>query len=261
MFPDYQDCARRAAAKQFRAEVESAGFELRSLQPSIGAAIGTAAHLGIRRMLEYFKETGDDPKYDIGLNEALEGFAKEIANGVEWDATTNQVMVAHEQIENIVREFAWYGLWRRVSPGIIEETLIAKDTGRGLELSGHPDNLAGGILFDWKSGIRDRAYHSQMGALSLLAESNDIEVNDIQVFHIKRTARTKTQKELVVEHYDVDVCREAALNVIDRVVEDYSSFAISGDPWAFNANPASMMCTQKYCEAWGTKFCKLWREK
>ncbi|CAO3439801.1 hypothetical protein [Azospirillum argentinense] len=29
-----------------------------------------------------------------------------------------------------------------------------------------------------------------------------------------------------------------------------------GDPWAFAANPSSKLCSDRFCPAWGTAFCR-----
>jgi hypothetical protein len=30
---------------------------------------------------------------------------------------------------------------------------------------------------------------------------------------------------------------------------------LPGDPWAFAANPSSMLCSAKFCPAYGSDFC------
>jgi hypothetical protein len=40
-----------------------------------------------------------------------------------------------------------------------------------------------------------------------------------------------------------------------------AQFNATGDVNCFMANQMSMMCSDKYCPAWGTKFCELSGEK
>jgi hypothetical protein len=34
-----------------------------------------------------------------------------------------------------------------------------------------------------------------------------------------------------------------------------------GDPWAFQSNPNSVLCGERFCPAWGTDFCRDWMPK
>jgi hypothetical protein len=51
MLPSYPDCPRRAAAKQFKKDIQAAGYELRQTAPSAGSSAGTSVHKGSEVML------------------------------------------------------------------------------------------------------------------------------------------------------------------------------------------------------------------
>jgi len=56
----------------------------------------------------------------------------------------------------------------------------------------------------------------------------------------------------------------AATNIIRHIEGDLRTFRegdparriLPGDPWSFVANPASILCSPKYCPAFGTQFCR-----
>ena len=55
----------------------------------------------------------------------------------------------------------------------------------------------------------------------------------------------------------------AASNILRHIAGDLETFRngdpvrriLPGDPWAFQANPSSILCSPKYCPAFGTTFC------
>jgi hypothetical protein len=55
-------------------------------------------------------------------------------------------------------------------------------------------------------------------------------------------------------------CENVAMSLIRKLERDYKEFLETGDPNTFLANPASMLCSEKYCPAWGTGFCQFGRK-
>lgn len=261
MLPSYPDCPRRAAAGQYRREIAAAGFTLRALEPTVGAAIGTAVHAATAHLLRR-KRDGQPLILGEAWEQAIAGFREEIAGGAIWDDTTPDARTAVAQIERLTKAYALEVLLQ-VEPLLIEEELKA-DAGDGFQLSGHVDLFtADDEVRDTKTGAEPRAYHSQLGGYSLLLRSNGHQPRRLMVDFVKRSRIAKPQASVVTSEYDRADSECAAMGTITAIKRDVTRFRDSGsaDPWAFLANPGSMMCGDKYCEAWGTDWCRVGRKK
>lgn len=264
MLPGYADCPRRAAAKQFRREVLDSVPALRETSPSIGAAVGTSAHLVAARHMQA-RIDGREYSHKQAVEEAVEGLREEIAPGCVWDDTTPSLDAAIFQLDRITRAYV-FGLARDVRPLAVELELKA-DAGDGFWLTGHvdlvaewpaPETLAAWIR-DLKTGGVNRPYQAQLGAYSLLYRSSAgaLPVQAVGVDWIKRTPRTRPQDAGVHHAYKVSPCERAGWAMIERIKADLQDFRRTGNPWCFLANPMSMMCSDKYCPAHSTPFCDM----
>ena len=266
MLPGYADCARRAAAKQWLREIENAGYELRELRPSVGAAVGTAVHAAAARMLQTKIDTGELGGGKDGIEIAIEAFRKETEPGAEWDDTTPNRSTAETQIERLTLAYR-LGVARHLNPAAVEQAWEVP-AGDGFVLTGHCDVITvDGVVRDLKTGALSRPYQAQLGAYSLLARSQDppIDVTGVAVDFIRRTPKTKPQEPPVTETYEQEVSERAAWSVIERIRQDMAGFrrrlADGDEPpeEAFLANPMSMMCRPQFCPAHGTAWCALGR--
>ncbi|WVR18290.1 PD-(D/E)XK nuclease superfamily [Bordetella phage PY223] len=255
MLPAYFDCARRAAAKQFRNEIEAAGFKLRETFPSVGATFGTSAHAAGEYLLRHKAQHYSDASESQALEVAVLNFAEETAEGVEWDDTTPNMNTATFQLRRVVAAIAAFS--QRVMPKAVELELRA-DAGDGFELTGHVDLLTvDAVVRDLKTGALHRPYQSQLGAYSLLARSSGEQVKAAAIDWIARTPKTKPQPPVQTESYPLDACEQAAFATVSRIKQDVIKFRSTGDPWAFPANPMTMMCSARFCSAHGTPFCNM----
>lgn len=255
MLPSYFDCARRAAAKQYRKEIEAAGFVLRETFPSVGATFGTAAHAAGEHLLRHKAQHFSDASEAQALEVAMQNFTEETAEGVEWDDTTPNQNTAQFQLRRVVSAIAVFS--QRVMPKEVELELRA-DAGDGFELTGKLDLLTvDEVLRDLKTGALHRPYQSQLGAYALLARSSGEKVKAVAIDWIARTPKTKPQPPVQTESYPLDACEQAAFATVNRIKQDVIKFRSSGDPWAFPANPMTMMCGARFCPAHGTAFCNM----
>lgn len=258
MLPSYADCPRRAAAKQFRRDIEAAGFELRETQPSVGAAAGTAVHAVAASVLQHKIDTGELGKLDPALDEAMVGFDEETGSGCEWDDTTKNRNDAQRQILRMSRAY-YHGVAVSVDPLFVELPVEAT-VGDGWRVTGHIDLVTrGGWVRDLKTGAVKRPYVHQLGGYSLLVRSAKVlpQVAGLGIDFIKRGRLSGTQSEPERMSYPVAVAEAEAWAMIGRIQEDVDRFVESGDPLVFLGNPCSMMCSDRYCPAWGTRFCGL----
>ena len=248
MLPAYTDCARRAAARQFRRLIEGKGFALRSIPPAVAAPMGTAMHKAIALMLRD-RDFGPSP-----VSAALAAFRTEIAPGCEWDDTSPKLDVAERQITRMVESL--HPILRAMRPRLIEHPMRAV-LARGWEASGSLDVEQDATLTDWKSGAMLRPYHAQLGMYALLLRANGEPCEAVRQVYVPRVRLKKPQPAPLVQEYDVADCERAAETTVEAVIRDTERFQATGDPYSYPANPMSMLCTQKYCPVWGTEFCTL----
>lgn len=268
MLPAYPDCPRRAAARQFRAEIEAAGFELRETEPSVGAATGTATHHAAALLLRG-KRDGAPMSVETAVEQALAGFRAEVEAGAVWDDTTPDRATAEQQITRQVRMYA-ATVAAEVEPWIVENTWpgeteprpLRADLGGGFVLTGGVDLVTMALaLDDLKSGALRRPYQAQQGGYSLLLRSQPepITPTTLTMTWLPRAPRSKPQPEPVRETYDRYESERAAAGTIAAIKRDLERFRAGGsaDPWTFTANPMSMMCSEKYCPAFDTPWCRM----
>lgn len=254
MLPAYPDCPRRAAAKQFWPAIQNAGFQVRKLMPSAGAAVGTAVHSAVEHVLKCKIETGELGKVEEGIGIGIDKFREEIAPGAEWDDTTPNGKIAEMQIGRLAR--AYMMVAADIRPARVEMELRAA-LQEGWELTGHIDLYTeDGIVDDLKTGALKRPYQAQLGGYSLLCKSHGLPVSGVGTTYIGRCRASSPQTAPDCQNYDMEVSEQAAYHTIQRIIKDVQAFELSGDPHSFPANPMSLMCSNKYCPAWGTAFCK-----
>lgn len=244
------DCGRRAATKLFWREIHDAGFTLRSLSAGIGAATGTATHAGMGYMLRekmFTGELGNETEQD---QRVLESLSEQVAPGCTYDTTSPNLNTAQAQVLRQVRSYRQH-VAPKLEPVAVEHRFEA-ETG-GIILSGQPDVATDGV-HDLKTG-KLRANHPQYGSYSLLLRSHGIEVKSIIEDFVPRVAIQKPQPEPQQIVYDVALCENIAVSLIGKLERDYREFLETGNPNAFVANPSSMLCSDRYCGAWGTNFC------
>ena len=252
MLPAYGDCARRTVGRQYPKLLVEHGFELRKTLPSVGAAIGTAVHAAAAAMLRVKRDGPPNPEDQL---DPLASFREEIANGVEWDATTPRLATAEKQIASLIR--AYLLRLKDVEPVLIEQDFKATVPNcDGWELTGRLDlYTADKVIDDLKTGALPRPYIYQLGGYALLMDANGYEVRGVGTTFVKRVGITKPQPEPVPAPYDLDTALKCAWAAIQEIRRDVEAFAETGNPYTLRANPMSMMCSQKYCPAWGTAFC------
>jgi len=260
--PSYADCTRRDAARAWRSEVEKAGYTLRQTGRSIGAAIGSGTHAALEYAFRA-KLDGDEIAMSDFSDRAEAPIKEAIAEGIIWDDTSRNEADAVRQCIKQARSI-WGEYGDRIEPEAIEERVEAS-LGDGFLLRGHIDvrgrivgdaRLVGSGVIDYKTGTVQRANAFQYGGYSLTAKANGITVNWAAEIYTKRVGVTKPQPDPVLAPYACKEAERGAWEVIQRIKSDLTTFRASGEPWAFLPNPNSMNCSDKYCPAWGTKFCK-----
>jgi hypothetical protein len=261
--PSYSDCPRRAASKAYKQQIETAGFTLRQLPSSIGAAIGTGVHRGasVKTTSIIYGESVSDR---LCIDASIEEFRTLIVDGATMDNTTDSVNTGEKQIVQLVKSFIV-----QVAPDInpefadqkYEPTLITipgVEINEEITTSGSSDiETADGVIVDLKTGAKYQAHHAQMGDYALLKDKHSTtKSTGARCIYLPRTSIKKTYPGPMVFDYDLQFCKSAAMAIIKQVAGDYAAWLRTLSPWAFPANPMSVLCSDKYCPAWGTEFCK-----
>lgn len=270
--PSYSDCPRRGAARLFWREIAAAGFELRRTARGIGAVVGTAVHRAAELVLREKLASGRLPPPSLAEDAAYDGVRTALREGDEitFDTTSPTRLAAETQAPGLAR--SWHRIVApEIEPIAIEERLEAR-IGPGLVLSGTPDLICRepGKIRDLKTATRPGGSHApQIGAYSLLARSHGLDIEAAAIDEARRVPVGKPQPDPTSRTVPIAAAETAATNIIRHITADLDVFRHGdparhierGDPWAFVANPNSILCAQKYCPAHGTNFCKEWQAK
>lgn len=263
--PGYTDCPRRWATRALSSTIRGFGYTLNQTPISIAASVGTGVHGGAAHLLNA-KMNGREAKTKDAEDVAVEEFRTALteAEKVSTDDVTPNVNAAERQIARMVVSYAVEVL-PVVSPLAVEGRLHA-DAGGGLILSGQSDLLCrtpDDAIEDIKTGKKRGNYRPQYGSYSLLTRTHGGCVLTVRERFIQRAPLTKPQPSIMTTVFDVAACETAARRILDHIADDVAVFLCgapeigirAGDAWAFSANPSSMLCSPKWCPAFGSNFC------
>lgn len=260
----HPDCGRRSAARVFSPIVRAMGYVLREMPSSIGASVGTGVHAGAALTLQHKAEHGTLGPADAAIDCAVDTLRAEISDGIIYDRETPEMNTAERQVIRMTECYRAQ-VAPQIQPLRIEEQLEA-EVRPGLVLTGRADAIARepGTIRDLKTGKRMGNHNPQIGAYSMLARSTGIDINSAAIDHVQRTSIKKPQPDAVTLRLRVADAEIAAVRIINQMASELDAFMngrpeqglLPGDPWAFTANPQSMLCSAKWCPAHGTSFCR-----
>uniref|UniRef100_A0A6M3KGB7 PD-(D/E)XK endonuclease-like domain-containing protein n=1 Tax=viral metagenome TaxID=1070528 RepID=A0A6M3KGB7_9ZZZZ len=251
--PSFPDCARRTAARLAPNIVKEMGYDLRQLPQRAGPAVGTATHAAVAHTMQSKIDTGSSANQTETEQAGLQALDDTTANGVEWDGVTPNFNTAQKQVLRHYRVFRLH-LEDDLRPKTVERR-IEKVTKRGNTLSGQPDVTDDGVM-DLKTGVARRANGSQYGAYALLLRADGDPASHITEDYIQRVAIDKEQPVPQQISYDVELSERIAGRIIMDIERAFEEFEREGDNLVFLANPGSMLCSDRWCQAWGTSFCE-----
>lgn len=267
--PGYSDCARRAATRLFRRDILAAGYTLHETPRGIGATVGTSVHAAAALTLTEKSRTGSPAPLSAVTDCAVETYRETAREGVMFDRETPASADAERQVVGMASAYQRV-LAPQIEPLAVEERLEA-ETPFGLVLTGQSDVLARepGRLRDLKTGKKRGSYKPQFGAYSLLSKAHGFDVTGVSEDFLQRVGVKKPQPAPVSFDHDLAAAETAALSVLRHIAGDIQVFregdpdrgVLPGDPWAFSANPSSILCSSKFCPAHGTQWCVEHMEK
>ena len=260
--PGYADCPRRGFARMFRKNLEKQGYEFAPGRRSIATAIGDGVHA---MMADLFKQKISYGTMSVAQAQAAREakFLESINDGeIIYDETTRSVDQAKRQMMAICEAFM--PIAQMTDMVAVEDELEAVVSPLGdfaipVRLRGHRDGKdARNEIHDHKTGKEISAYHSQMGGYALLSQLRDEEVAGVRVNFAPRLPVSRLHETAARSfRYPLDECVTAAWQTIRTIQQEFEHYLESGEEWAFPANPQSQSCTEKYCLAYGTKWCKV----
>lgn len=224
----------------------------------IGSAVGTAVHAGAAYTLQSKLTTGLlAPVKDV-QEVAVEALRTEIGKEeVSMDATTPNLSTAQLQVNRMALAYQLQ-VAPHVKPVFVEHQLEAP-LGERFLVSGSADVGEDAALRDTKTGVSRRTHWPQFGTYSLLARAHNFRVESFTEDFVRRGRISAAQPDATSHLYDVRVAEQMAQAIFREIEGKVLAFERSGDTWVFMPNPSSMLCTDKYCPAWGTKFCRAHR--
>lgn len=255
----YLDCPRREAAKLFWREVRDAGFNLPwRYKLGIAAAIGSGSHAGVEFALNNTIETGAPGKVEDLIEIAISNFKGEItdAEGADYDDTTPNNNDAEKQIQLLTRSF-YFEILPNINVDNSDTEIPFEAKLDNVLFTGKADFISESELHDFKFA-RISDYSAQLGAYSLLNKSQGFPAPKILISNfMPRVAVGKPYPGPTIIPHSVQDSEEAAFNIVKIIKRDAENFLKDGNPWAFAANPKSILCSTKYCKCFGSEFCKL----
>jgi len=254
----WNDCPRRGASRSYKDMIEEAGFEINKYTDMVrfvSSTLGTACHTGASFSL-LKKMAGEKVSLQDMTDVALEDFNDAKEYGLTYDTVTGRPSEAEKQIEKICKAY-YHFLLPIIKPISVEETMEA-EMQDGTLISAHADVIETISVRDLKTGKSPTDYHAQLGVYSILAKASGLCVpTALIVDWIPRTAVSKQLEEPKSFVFNVDVCEEEAKHTMKSIVSQVNNFKKTGSPSAFPANTNSILCSEKFCPAFATDFCKL----
>jgi hypothetical protein len=189
------------------------------------------------------------------ISAGVESFRTATDDGVDYDATTDTPNTADKQIEAMIKVYYHYIL-PKIEPVEVEVRMEAK-IDETMKLSGQPDVLESDAVRDLKTGKSGETYHAQLGGYILLAKANKkpVEIHTAVIDWLPRARLSKPQPEPVELEYSADLCVAEAKAVIKDVQRQLAGYNENENPAAFPNNTSSILCSQKFCPAYGTDWC------
>lgn len=265
---DAVDCPRRFAARHLRDLLAAAGYTVAGKRPAhVGAAVGTGLHTYAAHTLITHLQTGTDPSEEDSQAAAIQEMRERMeAEGCDWDELTKDTNTAEKQLLRMSR--SWHRHTRpQIQPVLVEERLECV-VAEGVVMSGQIDVAAsrgnGIMVRDNKTTKVKRAAHVQLGAYGLLLTSHGHDVQALVVDHIPRVKIDDEQPTPETRPVALRAAVEEAMQAVEDIGRRVAEFrARAADPngrspiAAFPANPASGLCSARFCPAHSTSTCRV----
>ena len=274
ILPGYLDCQLRAAVAVLGSDFREHGHTIARPKSNIGALFGSGMHGGGEAALTELMLRGSTMPLSAIEDASIAAFRARHAEEVEHDGDlvmdddSPTIDAAEASLRRAARQ------WRldvlESAHPIAVESYVEADLVPGVKLTGHADllHLDGQrdrrTLRDLKTSRRKQTgtkFQSQIGAYSLLFRSEGYEVTDAQIDHLRRVPIAKPLPAMEMEPLEVEACESIAHSTVTDFATKALAFREDGDSSRFLVNPASMLCSPRFCRAWGSAVCPATRNR
>jgi hypothetical protein len=257
MLPSWNDCPRRSAAQQYRKIITGTGYRLNETLPSIGGSVGTSVHSGSEHTLKNMLSTGVQAKKKECFDVGIETFKKLIVEGAVFDNITPTGNVAEQQILQMINAY-----YIQVAPKLTIsriENQYEIEFDDDVIFTGKSDvETTDNFIRDIKGGVKPKPFHAQLGGYSLLRGTDTgIKSAGLVIDYLPRVSAAKSYPGASTFNFDVGYCESMAWHNIRQIANSVREFLKTGSCWSFPCNPMSIICSEKYCPAFGTDFCEV----
>ncbi len=256
--PHWNDCPRRGSTKLFKKLIKEEGYELNDEHRNVSAAVGTGAHASAHHILKE-KQEGHEAKISESIEIGVERFKQEVELGIDYDGTTANRNEAEKQITTIAKEYKRV-IAPQIEPVEMEVSLKVKIPNNEiiLTLSGHPDVIERRAIRDTKTGRSVHQYPAQLGGYHIIASPiNNTWYEKLIIDWLPRVPVKKPYPGAQTYEMPVKTCITEAKAVILAIKNQTTDFLDRKTPICFPANPSSILCSEKYCLAYGTDYCEV----
>ena len=266
----FADCQLRAAAQSQPRLFEAAGWSLHPARTNFGALIGSGVHAGAEVALKGRMQGALPPVSaceDAAIEELHRRRQAEGERGVIGDETCGDPDQAERQVRRMLGRYRT-DVAERAEPVAVERRIEA-DIMPGVVLSGQSDLLhleRGGeraepveIVRDLKS-TRRRGQHPmthapQVGNYSLLFRSRGYDPTACAIDLLPRVKLAASQPPVFTLPLDLRDAESIAYAVTTEFASKLLAFKRDGEPGRFLTNPASFLCSAKFCRLYGQQAC------
>lgn len=263
----YLDCQLRAAAHSAPWLFAEHGWELAPPRSNIGALVGSGVHGAAEHALTERMLSGTVMPADaiedagIGAFRARRDEEAETAVEIVMDGDSPSMDDAETQIRRMARQYR-LDVLQESEPVAVESRITATFV-EGVTLSGqadllHLDGRERHVVRDLKTGrrrLKATQHAAQIGSYSLLFRSMGYDTGAGQIDYLPRAALKKPQSEVEKMPLDIYAAEQIAHAVLTDMGTKLLAFAADGNPSRFIPNPASNLCSSRFCRAFGTPAC------
>jgi hypothetical protein len=174
---------------------------------------------------------------------------------MSYDNKTGNLNTAENQVRSYIKSYH-AAILPIIEPVAVEQT-IEKEILPGFTITGTPDIREAHCIRDEKTGIKAHGHEAQLGCYSILSRLNGLG-HDFNLV-IDHAPRNRISFQTIT--LDREVCEAQAKHVVRLIIDQWRAFGKTNDPDSFPANPASFLCSEKYCQCYNTEFCKYGRKR
>lgn len=274
----YPDCPRRFAASALKREIKAAGWVVRDEVYGVAAVIGTAVHFAAKTVLDEVARGAPLPPRSVATDAARDSFRESTGpdRRIIYDAKfAERVDLAEKQVYRMTISYHHYIAPYR-KPICVEQRFesVVAWARQPMILSGQPDLVAreSNDIDDLKTGVRPSNHAAQAGGYALLARSEGLQIDGAKIDFVPRASLNKPQPHPIERRLNIALSEELAMDTLRQIdvaltvwrEGDPERGVVPGDPAAFQANPASVLCKAKYCPCHSVRgpnaFCRAWKQ-